>query len=199
MFGVAMRLIAGLSLGVVMLWTGGLIWFAATLPQNVADSRSRTDGIVVLTGGSARLAAGIDLLSKGRAKKLLISGVHQETSKSTLGSLSKTSPKLFECCIELGRSAADTVGNAHETAAWAKREKIKSLRLVTSTYHMPRSLVEFRQALPDVRLIAHPVFSETVKLEGWWRWPGTASLLSGEFNKYIFSLVRARLGKEPPA
>ena len=188
-----MKLIAFLVISIGLMWTGGLVWFAGTLPLKVTDNRSRTDGIVVLTGGSERIGAGIELLAKGRARKLLISVVHHRTNEAVLADLSKQSPDLFRCCIELGRQAADTVGNALETAAWAKREAIGSLRLVTSAYHMPRSLVEFRKALPDVRLVAHPVFTKYVKLEGWWRFPGTASFLAREYNKYLVSLVRWRL------
>ena len=188
-----MKLIGFLVVALALMWAGGLVWFASTLPLKVTDNRSRTDGIVVLTGGSERIGAGIELLAQGRARKLLISGVHHHTNEAVLADLSKQSPELFKCCIELGRQAADTVGNAVETAAWAKRETISSLRLVTSADHMPRSLVEFRKALPDVRLVAHPVFTKYVILEGWWRFPGTASFLAWEYNKYLVSLVRWRL------
>lgn len=199
MFGFVVRLIFGLGIALILMWSGGLLWFATTLPRDVADSRSRTDGIVVLTGGSARINTGIALMAGGRSKKMLISGVHRKTTQGALSNLLKSSPTLFECCIELGRAARDTLGNALEASAWTKRENLKSLRLVTSAYHMPRSLVEFRRLMPGVRLIAHPVFSDTVKLAGWWRWPGTAALLGGEFNKYLFSLARARFGEKAPA
>ncbi|MBT3700331.1 MAG: YdcF family protein, partial [Alphaproteobacteria bacterium] len=132
------------------------------------------------------------LLARGRARILLVSGVHQHTNERVLAELSKVTPDLFNCCVELGRAATDTVGNATETAAWVHRKSIKTLRLVTSAYHMPRSLVEFRRLLPHVRIIAHPVFTNSVKINDWWRWPGTTTFLAGEYNKYIISLVRDR-------
>jgi len=191
--GAFIRFVTGITAVLILIWFGGLVWFVATLPRAVTDATSRTDGIVVLTGGSERLEAGLSLLSAGRSKTLLLSGVYRGTSRQALAKLSRQSPDIFKCCVELGREATNTVGNAHETAAWARRNEMTSLRLVTSAYHLPRSLVEFRRAMKDIRLIAHPVYSASVKLEGWWRWPGTAMLLAGEFNKYVVSLVRARL------
>jgi len=193
MVGKLIRTVAALTAMIIFVWCGGLVWFVTTLPRDVTDASSRTDGIVVLTGGSERIDEGLKLLADGRSKTLLLSGVHRGTSRQALAKLTRQKPALFKCCVELGREANDTVGNAHETAAWAVRNSMESLRLVTSAYHMPRSLVEFRSAMADVRLIAHPVFTNSVKLDGWWRWPGTAMLLAGEFNKYFVSLSRARL------
>jgi uncharacterized SAM-binding protein YcdF (DUF218 family) len=182
----------GLVLGAGCFWFGGMVWFASTLPQKVQDMHSHTDGIVVLTGGSERIDAGLDLLARGRARIMLVSGVHRQTNQRVLAELSKATPDLFTCCVELGRKATDTVGNAVETADWVRRKDLKTLRLVTSAYHMPRSLVEFRRLLPQIRIVAHPVFTQTVKIRDWWRWPGTTSLLIGEYNKYIVSLIRDR-------
>lgn len=198
--GRLIRWLAALTGVLIFVWSGGLVWFVTTLPRSVADATSRTDGIVVLTGGSERIEAGLSLLAQGRSKILLLSGVHRATSRNALARLSQQSPEVFKCCVVLGREAADTVGNARETAAWARKNSMTSLRLVTSAYHLPRSLVEFRRAMSHIRLVAHPVYSKSVKLEGWWRWPGTAMLLAGEFNKYFVSLARARLaagGRRP--
>ncbi|MDP6405332.1 MAG: YdcF family protein [Alphaproteobacteria bacterium] len=177
-----------------LVWLGGLLWFAAQLPSEVEDPYSQSDGIVVLTGGATRLAAGFALLDAGKAKQLFISGVHRGTSREHIKRLMEQAPARFECCVDLGKTAEDTAGNAAETATWVARRAIQTLRVVTAGYHMPRSLLEFRQAMPEVTLIAHPVFPEHVKLETWWRWPGTALLLAGEFSKYLISLFQARLG-----
>jgi len=193
----AIALLVGLVLGAGSFWLGGMVWFASTLPHKVQDQGTHTDGIVVLTGGSERISAGLQLLARGKARMMLLSGVHRKTNPKTLAELSKSTPELFSCCVELGREATDTVGNAVETAAWVKRKQVRTLRLVTSAYHMPRSLVEFRRQLPDVRIIAHPVFTRLVKIREWWRWPGTTTFLAGEFNKYVFSLVRNRFVPAP--
>ncbi len=58
---------------------------------------------------------------------------------------------------------------------------------------MPRSLIEFRRAMPRAKLIPHPVFPEHVKLDRWWEWRGTAVLIAEEYTKYLYSVVRLRL------
>ena len=69
--------------------------------------------------------------------------------------------------------------------------------MVTGAYHMPRSLLEFRRAMPGAVLIAHPVFPTHVKLSQWWRWPGTASLVATEYSKYLMSLAWTRIMDDP--
>ena len=169
------------------------MWFATSLPHDVEDATRETDGVVVLTGGSERLASGLDILAAGRAKKLFVSGVHQLTSVTQLQHLLRREPEMFECCVVLGKAAENTAGNASETSRWANQEGYRSIRVVTGAYHMPRSLLEFRRAMPGAVLIAHPVFPTHVKLSQWWRWPGTASLIATEYNKYLVSLAWTRI------
>lgn len=90
----------------------------------------------------------------------------------------------------LGHAADNTIGNARETAGWIAQENFRSLRLVTASYHMPRSLVEFRRTMPDIRIVPHPVFPEGFKGEAWWRWPGTFRLLVAEYNKFLLASIR---------
>lgn len=183
----------GLLLGagtVVALWLGGFVWFATQLPTAVDDPEARTDAIVVLTGGSERLAEGLDLLARRRARMLFVSGVDRDVEVAELMRVSRGSPADFECCVVLGYAADDTRGNADETAAWVQKQGIHSLRLVTSAYHMPRSLLEFRRALPDSEVVPHPVFTRNVRHRDWWRWPGTTALYLDEYLKYLGALVR---------
>jgi uncharacterized SAM-binding protein YcdF (DUF218 family) len=174
-------------------WAVGLFLFAASLPRQAPDDAITTDGIVVLTGGSARLSVGFDLLRAGKARKLFISGVYRGVEVRELLALSSKSGNDLECCVELGYDADDTEGNAVETARWMADEGFHSLRVVTANYHMPRSLVEFRRALPGVTLVPHPVSPSKVRLDGWWGWPGTAELIVSEYNKYLLALARAAL------
>ena len=58
-------------------WALGFVSFASTLPQEPPDESITTDAIVVFTGGSLRLEAGLQLLAAGKARKLFISGVHR--------------------------------------------------------------------------------------------------------------------------
>ena len=190
---VLLRLAVGAVFGIAT-WIGGLVWFAQQIPESVADATTVTDAIAVLTGAGGRLATGIELLADKRAKKLFVSGVYRGVDVATLLEISKRNPEDLACCIEIGHSADNTLGNAQETAAWIARQGYKSLRIVTSNYHMARSLLEFRQAMPDIRLIAHPVFHDSVKMERWWAWPGTAGLIFREYNKFLLAWLSHALG-----
>ena len=186
------RALALLGLLAVM-WTAGLFWFAATLETEPELSDRRTDAIVVLTGGSLRVDQGIELLSRGLAEKLFVSGVAQSVDVTQLLKVSREPPEDLTCCIALGYEADDTAGNARETAAWIQDQGYTSLRLVTAAYHMPRSLLEFRRTMPDVEILPHPVFPAHVKQEDWWRWPGSTNLLVSEYSKYLIARFRALL------
>ncbi|HZS81386.1 MAG TPA: YdcF family protein [Stellaceae bacterium] len=180
-----------IATGIALAWLAGLVWFAQSIPSAIEDPDTPTDAIVVLTGGSLRLEHGLDLLVAGKAKKLFVSGVHQGVPLAELLRHSPNVPAWVHCCIVLGHRADSTLGNAVETAAWMRRENYHSLRLVTASYHMRRSLFEFGRALPDIRIIAHPVFPARVKLAEWWEWPGTAALIIGEYDKYLGAVLRA--------
>ena len=179
---------------VLLLWGAGFVAFAVSLPVEPEDSRAPTDAIVVLTGGSLRLEAGLRLLDAGLGGKLFVSGVHRGIDVTELMRVSRQSPARADCCIVLGYEADNTSGNAHETAEWMAREGFRSIRLVTAGYHMPRSLLEFRRAMPTVELVPHPVFPDQVKTPEWYRYPGTAALIAGEYSKSLLAAVR--LGAE---
>jgi uncharacterized SAM-binding protein YcdF (DUF218 family) len=180
----------------LLLWVIGLVAFVTRIPRQAEADPAPADAAVVLTGGSERLEAGLDLLARGLAKKLLVSGVNQEVDIKTLlaalpaSGLPPLEPEAIACCIALGYSAEDTRGNALETAAWMRKEGFRSIRLVTAAYHMPRSMLEFHRAMPEVEVLPYPVFPRQVRQEGWWRWPGTTNLLVREYNKYLVALLR---------
>ncbi len=178
-------------------WIAGLFWFATLIPDGAADESIRTDAIAVLTGGSGRLGTGLELLARNRAEKLFVSGVYRGVDVKKLLEVAKRSPDGIEGRVGIG-DAIDTAGNAAETAAWVRAQGYRSLRIVTSAYHMPRSLLEFQRALPEAELIPHPVFPKHVKQDRWWAWPGTASLIVSEYNKYLIAWARHAV-KGPPA
>lgn len=183
---------ATLALIVVVLvaWTWGLIQFVAKIPDSVEDESTHTDAIIVLTGGTLRLEKGFELLSARLADRLLISGVDRSVQLDQVLGVAGLEPADLECCITLGYMAEDTGSNARESAAWIRANDVKSVRLVTSGYHMPRSLLEFRSSTPDVRIIPHAVFPEHVVVDEWWSRPGTASLVITEYNKYLLAATR---------
>ena len=177
-----------------VLWVAGLFQFASLVPKQVADPVTRTDAIVVLTGGSRRLGEGLELLSRGLAEKLFVSGVYQGVDVRELLQIVRRNPRELETQIGIG-NATNTAENALETRAWMRARDYRSLRLVTAAYHMPRSLLEFRHAMPAVTLVAHPVFPENVKQDRWWAWPGTGSLMIGEYNKFLLAWSRHWAGR----
>ena len=177
----------------LILWGGGLVWFASKIPNGVGDPKTKTAAIAVLTGGRGRLGVGFKLLSDNLAKKLFISGVYRGVDVNHLLELFKQESKDLRCCLEIGHSADNTAGNAVETASWLRKNGFLSLRIVTSGYHMPRTMLEFRAVLPDIKLIPHPVFTDHVKHKRWWAWPGTSTLIVGEYNKYLLAWTRLKV------
>lgn len=192
-----------------LLWLGGALVYIDQVEHLPAPSAQRTDAIVVLTGGTARLATALRLLNDDKAERLLVSGVGATVTKaSLLQALLPTMPDaaqastgwqgidlqmLFECCVDLGFEAADTAGNALETAGWLNAHDYKSIRLVTANYHMPRSLVEFSRRLPGITIVPHPVQPDAMRVADWWQRRQAAGFLLGEYTKYGVALIRARL------
>ena len=179
-------------------WGAGLIWFAGIIPDQVADMTTRTDAIVVLTGGQGRLQTGLDLLTGEKAEQLFISGVYRGIDVKMLLRMFRRTHSELENRVRIG-DATNTQGNAAETSEWIRRHDIRSIRLVTASYHMPRSLLEFHNTMSDITIIPHPVFSDNVKQKQWWAWRGTTLLIAGEFTKYLLARVRHVLptGKGP--
>jgi histidinol-phosphate phosphatase family protein len=180
-------------------WAVGLVWFMAEIPNHIEDPARHTDAIVVLTGGSERLRAGLDLLAAGAAGRMLISGVHREVTVGDILRLSPDVPASLSCCIDLGYEASDTVGNAAEAAGWMRAQGFQSLRLVTSSYHLPRSLLEFQRVLPDAEIVPHPVIPAAVPTGAWWWRPKTFELIAEEYSKYLLARLRQAFAPRGPA
>ncbi|MDX1710779.1 MAG: YdcF family protein [Rhodovibrionaceae bacterium] len=183
------RLIA-LGLAALVAYALGLIWFVANLPGAIEAPVRRTDAIVVLTGGSGRLGEGLELLRRDMAERLFVSGVYRGVDLRELLRVREEDAGNLGQRVDLGHDADNTLGNARETARWMAEHGYSSLRLVTGAYHMPRSLLEFRRLMPQAEIVAHPVFPPHVRQDDWWRWPGTAMLLIGEYTKYLLAQVR---------
>ena len=171
------------------LWAIGFSRYVADIPKVVEDKTTRTDAIVVLTGGSGRLNVGLNLLSKDLANLMFVSGVYRGLDvRKLLQVVHHDAPRL-ETRINIG-NAINTHENAEETAKWVAEKNLLSLRLVTAAYHMPRSLLEFRNRMPGIKIIANPVFPKHVKHSEWWAWPGTTALFISEYNKFLMAWVR---------
>lgn len=167
--------------------------FILTLPKPASGDVSITDGIVVATGGQARIEEGLRLLSEGRASQMLVTGVGKGISHTSLKRtlrLTTAQIRVLECCVDLDAAARDTIGNARSAALWADANALKSLRLVTANYHLPRAQNEFQRAFPETSLHVFAVLPPDLKLDTWYRhWP-SAKLLVRDYGKYLVSLIR---------
>lgn len=130
------------------------------------------------------------MLQNGKGDHLLISGVNPITTKEEIRKLVDAPSDLFDCCVDIGYAAKDTIGNAAETAAWAKKNNLSSIIVVTANYHMPRTLLEFNKTLNDIEIHPYAVESDRVLIKRWlldWK---ITMFLAGEYTKYLASAVR---------
>lgn len=163
-------------------WALGFALFAVTLAQPLEGRK--TDAIVVPTGGAGRIARGIELMQRGQGKRMLITGVARDVREAELAKLNGVSPRIFECCVDLGRAAVDTRSNALETAHWLERRGYRSVRLVTTDWHMSRARHELAIALPsDIEVVGDAVRSH----------PGLTVLVR-EYNKFLLSRAATLIG-----
>ena len=165
--------------------------FVLTLPTTPAKlepvSTQSADGIVVATGGQARVLAGLNLLTADKAKKLLVTGVGQGITKNMIASslpVSQRQIDLLICCVDLEFKAKDTKGNALATKLWVKQNQIERLILVTSDYHMPRAKLEFETQMPELDIVAYPISAPDLTNKSWYSDWHTLRLYAREFLKY---------------
>ncbi len=169
----------------VLLFVGGFFWFTAEIGRVRLPETPQADGIVAFTGGADRLADAFDLLAKGKAERLLISGVYTGTTREQLAKLHPKAARYIYCCVDLDREALNTVGNALETNRWVRKMGYTKIIVVTSSWHMPRALIEVARRLPDVELIPHPVIYGEAGPGEWWRSGAAFRLLAKEYIKYL--------------
>jgi uncharacterized SAM-binding protein YcdF (DUF218 family) len=131
----------------VLVWALGFLWFVVFLPQPAAPVK--TDAVIALTGGPGRIARGLAVLDRGEAKRMLVSGVDKEVRPQEFAAQFGVSPETMACCVTLGFAAVDTRSNASETAKWVAQNEVRSLRLVTTDWHMRRAAGELDRTLPE--------------------------------------------------
>ncbi|MBL4893079.1 MAG: YdcF family protein [Rhizobiaceae bacterium] len=156
--------------------------FVSTLENK--PNFAKADAIVVLTGGKDRISTAVTLLQNNQAPRLLISGVHPNTSIDSIAELMKINKSVLNCCVDLDRQAKNTKGNASQTANWVKNNKISKLIVVTSNYHMPRSLREMHDLMPDIQLIPFVVGPIRPNQKKWYSDPTQLRTIAIEYAKY---------------
>jgi uncharacterized SAM-binding protein YcdF (DUF218 family) len=162
-----------------LLYALGFALFGVTLADPAGAER--TEAVIVLTGGKGRLERGMAVLKDGQAKRMLVSGADPSVTRADLARrLGPGTLKTLRCCVDLGSEAVDTRSNAEEARRWMAKQSYRSARLVTSDWHMRRAAYEFRQDLPDARIVEDAVQTRP-----------SLWVLFLEYNKYL--LRRASL------
>ena len=165
-----------------LLYVLGYAAFAVLLPHPAGDER--TQGIVVLTGGSGRLERGFDLMERGLADRMLISGVDRTVRPVELAEAYDVDERMLDCCVTLGRESFDTRSNADEVARWLDRRRIRSIRLVTNDLHMPRARYELRKRIgAEVSILTDAVPTD----------PSFMQIFT-EYNKYLLGRTADLIG-----
>ena len=119
-----------------------------------------TDAIVVFTGGYKRVQVAVDLFEQGKARLLFISGVSKGATKGSV--LKKSHARINDLSIVYLGSAENTQENAKEVSKWASTHNVQSIRLVTTTFHMPRALREIGLKAKHLVVIPHPVSADKI-------------------------------------
>jgi len=184
------RIVIGIAGGTLALVALGFVLFANAVTREPEVQSVYADGIVVLTGGQTRISEAARLLEDKRGERLLISGVNRKIGRPSLLRISGLDEELFNCCVDLGYAALNTVGNADETRRWAEALGYQRLIVVTASYHMPRSLAELARAMPGIELLPHPVAPDVIRRKAWWLDSTTTRLLASEYIKFLPAAAR---------
>jgi uncharacterized SAM-binding protein YcdF (DUF218 family) len=161
----------------VLLYLLGFLGFSVTLGSPAGGQH--TDAAVVITGGSGRIERGVQVLAQGDAKRLLIAGTDPSVTKPDLIRRLGGQKKLVNCCVDLGSESVDTRSNAEEAKRWLDKRGYRSLRLITSDWHMRRARYEFRRVLGD----KYQLVPDAVRTQ-----PRFMTLFA-EYNKYLLRRI----------
>jgi uncharacterized SAM-binding protein YcdF (DUF218 family) len=165
----------------LLVYALGFVLFAFTLGRPAPATVRPTDAAVVLTGGSGRIEHALDVLEQQKAKRLLVAGADPSVTKADLARRIRGSAGLLKCCVDLGSESVDTRSNAEEAGRWLSKHRFRSVRLITSDWHMRRATYEFRRVLGS----RYDLVPDAVRTE-----PSFFTLF-GEYNKYVLRRVAA--------
>ena len=163
----------------LLLYAIGFVLFAFTLGKPQPAQAPAADAAIVLTGGPGRIEHAIDVVKSRKAQRLLIAGADPAVTKKDLARRIPGSARWLSCCVDLGSESVDTRSNAEEAGRWLARHNYKSLRLITSDWHMRRAQYEFGRVLKD----KYAIVPDGVRTE-----PSFITLF-GEYNKYLLRRV----------
>ncbi|MDD4519601.1 MAG: YdcF family protein [Alphaproteobacteria bacterium] len=186
------KLFIYIALIFIPFWIIGFLFFSLyVLNLKPATALDKIDGLAVLTGSNERIPEGLSLFRKAKNKPLLISGMNPKVKESFI--LTKVEKEAIPY-ITLGWTAFNTRGNAKEIKTWAEKNALKKVLLITSFYHIPRSLLEASFLLKNkVEFFIHPVFPKGFHQNIHWIYTKNAWFIFLEYNKFVFVLGRNAL------
>lgn len=191
-----------ITLGVVasvVFLAGGFGYFVASLENQDPAHLPQGEAAVALTGGADRISDALELLAQGKVRRLLITGVNQATTGAEIARLRPRFNNWIKCCVDLGYEALNTRGNALETRSWVRQKQLRGpIVVVTSTYHMPRALLELRYLMPQTTFAPYPVVTERQRKGEWWLSAKAARLLVVEYGKFLAAFLRTSMFPATP-
>lgn len=179
---------------VMALLVAGFLWFADSVTSMRSPDKPKADAIIVLTGGHSRIDQALTLLKQDVGQRLLISGANPNTSAGQIRRITQSSAALFNCCVDIGYDALDTIGNANEAARWISDHNYKTILVVTNNYHIHRSLLELRRASPNTSFQPYPVVNANLATTNWLAKPDAFRTLLSEYIKLLGAASRIMLG-----
>jgi len=116
---------------------------------------------VVYTGGEGRIARGLEALQEGWTRHLLVSGVDKEVKPREFAVEYEVPARTMRCCVSLDFVSYDTRSNALEASRWLAENEFRSVRLITTDWHMRRAAYELEKVKPaGVTVVRDPVASQ---------------------------------------
>ena len=194
------KVIAWICVGIGAAFFLGFLVFSREIQTEETKPARPAAAVIALTGGPERIRDAIELVERGYAGRLLITGVNQALARADVVRLAPQFHAIIDCCVDLGYEAQNTAGNAVEARRWIETYALRgALIVVTSNYHMPRALAELRHELPETELIAFPVVTDRLRHGTWWNNLSVARLWGVEYVKYLRSILRIALAGRRPA
>ncbi len=162
--------------------------FINKIPDEEAMTNEGVDAIIVWTGDYARIKTAFLLHERNENTLLFISGAYDGASLEEIRIASGYDKPPKEKLIHIGRQARDTIGNAQETADFVREHNIGKIYLITSNYHIPRSLYLLKkQNIPNLQVFPIPVFHSYFTIENWWKNRDSLEMIISEYSKFFAS------------
>ena len=163
----------------------GFFYFLDSIKYNNIVVNKNIDSIAILTGGKGRISLGLKLFIEHSNIKLIISGVDKKVSVNSVlpAKLHKNNS------IYIDQVSESTFENALVITDWVKKNKLYNVYVITSYYHMPRSMLLLNNLTEEVNYYSYPVKREKSKNSNFLQETLFNLFLMQEYIKYLLSLV----------